>query len=95
MYTRRSRFPLTPNSNDRAAEIGQKYEKVLHDLPGHVSTVMFVDDEDNLMSISTWDTEEHAQAVASTRDAAARDMTDILAGAPSTTVAATLVHDAR
>ncbi len=93
MYTRRTMFPIKPNGNDdRIAELGQKYEKVLHDLPGHVSTVMFLD-EDSLMSITTWDTEEHAQAVKSTRDAAQRDMADILSGAPSTTVAPTLVHD--
>lgn len=94
MYTRRSRFPLKPNTKDQAAEIGEKYGKVLHDLPGHVSTVMFVD-EDSFTSITTWDTEEHAEAVKSTRDAAQRDLVDILAGDPSTTIAPTLVHDVR
>ena len=92
MYTRRSRFPLKPNSNDQAVKIAEKYGKVLHDLPGHVSTVMFFD-EDSFMSVTTWDTEEHAAAVTSTRDAAQRDLQDILAGAPSTTIAATVVHD--
>jgi hypothetical protein len=87
VYTRRSRFPLKPNSSDQAAEIASKYEKVLHDLPGHVSTVMFVD-HDGLTSITTWDTEELAQAVKGTRDLA-----DILADAPTTTIAPTLVHD--
>lgn len=94
MYTRWSRFPLKPNTHDQAVEVGEKYAKVLHDLPGHVSTVMFAD-EDNYMSISTWDTREHADAVKSTRDAAQRDLLDILAGDPSTTIAATVIHDVR
>ncbi len=92
MYTRVSTFPMKPNTNDQAAEIGEKYGKVLHELPGHASTVMFIDG-DSFMSISTWDTQEHAEAVASTRDAAQRDLADLLAGAPSTTIAATVVHD--
>ncbi len=92
MYTRVSTFPMKPNTNDQAAEIGEKYGKVLRELPGHVSTVMFIDG-DSFMSISTWDTQEHAEAVASTRDAAQRDLADLLAGAPSTTIAATVVHD--
>ena len=94
MYTRRSRFPLKPNSSDQAAEIAEKYGKVLHDLAGHVSTVMFLD-EDSMLSITTWDTEEHAEAVKATRDAAQRDLADVLAGTPLTTIAPTLVHDAR
>lgn len=92
MYTRRTTFPLKPNTSERAGEIGEKYGRVLHDLPGHVSTVMFVD-EDRFMSISTWDTEEHAEAVKSTRDAAQSDLLEILAGAPSTTITPTVVHD--
>lgn len=94
MYTRRSRFPLKPNTSDRATEIGKKYGAILHDLPGHVSTVMFIDD-DSFMSISTWNTEENAEAVKGTRDDAQRDLVDLLAGAPSTTIAATVVHDVR
>jgi len=92
MYTRRTKFPLKPNTNDQAAQIAEKYKKVLHDLPGHVSTVMFLD-EDSFMSITTWDTQEHAEAVTSTRDAAQSDLRDILAGAPSTSIASTVVHD--
>ena len=92
MYTRVSTFPMKPNTNDQATEIGEKYGKVLHELPGHVSTVMFIDG-DSFMSISTWDTQEQAEAVAATRDAAQRDLADLLAGAPSTTIAATVVHD--
>ena len=92
MYTRRTRFPLKPNTNDQASQIAETYEKVLHDLPGHVSTVMFFD-EGNFMSITTWDTQEHAEAVTSTRDAAQRDLRDVLARAPSTTITATVVHD--
>ena len=65
---------------------------MLGDLPGHVSTVMFLD-EYSFMSISTWETEEQAEAVKTTRDAAQRDLRDILAGAPSTTIAAMVVHD--
>jgi len=92
MYTRRSTFPLKPNSSDRAVEIAQKYGTVLHDLPGHMSTVMFLDG-DSLTSITTWDTEENAEAVKSTRDQAQNDLGDLLSGAPSTTIAATAVHD--
>lgn len=55
---------------------------------------MFVDD-DGLTSITTWDTEELAQAVKGTRDDAQRDLADILADAPTTTIAPTLVHDGR
>ena len=94
MYTRNSRFPLKPNASDQAVEIGQKYGKLIHELPGHVSTVMFVD-EDNFITVSTWDTEEHAEAVKATRDDAQRDLADLLSGAPSTTIAETIVHDAR
>jgi len=92
MYARRTTFPLKPNTNQQARQIGEKYGKVLHDLPGHLSTVMFIDG-DSFMSISTWDTEEHAEAVKSTRDDAQGDLVDILAGAPSTTITSTIVHD--
>lgn len=92
MYTRQTTFPLKPNSGDQADEIAQKYGKVIHALPGHVSTVMFVDG-DSFMSITTWDNEEQAQAVSSTRDDAQNDLTDLLAGAPSTTISVTAVHD--
>ena len=92
MYTRRSTFPLKENTGDEAVQIAQKYGKVIHDLPGHVSTIMFVDGE-TMMSITTWDTEEHAEAVASTRDDAQRDLGDLLSGAPSTTIVTTVVHD--
>ncbi len=92
MYTRCSTFPLKPNTNDQAVQIAQKYGKIIHDLPGHVSTVMFVEGE-TMMSITTWDTEEHAEAVASTRDDAQRDLGDLLSGAPSTAIATTAVHD--
>lgn len=54
---------------------------MLHDLPGHVSTVMFAD-EDIYMSISTWDTKEPAEALKGTRRAAQRDLLDILARGP-------------
>lgn len=94
MYTRRTRFPRKPNTADQALEAMKKYESVLHDLPGHVSTVMFLDGEDSVV-VSTWETREHADAVASTRDAAQRELSDILAGAPSTVVAETVVHDVR
>ncbi len=92
MYTRRSMFPMKPDNDDKVAAIAQKYGKVLHDLPGHVSTVMFVDG-DSFMSITTWDTQEQAEAAAATRDAAQRDLADLLDGAPSTTIAETVVHD--
>lgn len=93
MYTRHTTFPLKSNTLEQAVEIAQKYEKVLHGLPGHVSTVMF-GDGDSLVSVSTWDTEEHAEAVTSSaRDDAQRDLAELLDGAPSTSIAATAVHD--
>ena len=92
MYTRRTSFPLKPDNTDEAIEMGTAYGKVIHDLPGHLSTVMYVD-QDTFTSITTWDTEEHAVAVAATRDDAQRDLVDLLAGAPSTSIAATIVHD--
>ncbi len=93
MYTRYTTFPMKPDTADQAAEIGEKYGKILHDLPGHVSTVMFVDG-DTFTSVSTWESEQLADAVANTRDAAQRDLGDLLSGAPSTTVIRTVVHDA-
>jgi len=92
MYTRRTTFPMKPNNEDQVAAIANKYQNLLHDLPGHVGTVMFVDG-DNFMSITTWDTQEHAEAVGATRDDAQRDLADLLAGAPSTTIVETVVHD--
>jgi len=52
MYTRHTTFPIKPDMTERAAEIGERYGQILHDLPGHVSTVMFVDG-DTFTSIST------------------------------------------
>ncbi len=66
--------------------------KILHSLPGHVSTVMF-QDGDTVNSITTWDAEEHAEAVRSIRADAQRDMGDLLTGGPSTTIMETVVHD--
>ena len=94
MFTRLTTFPVKPNNQDKAREIAAKYEAVLHDRPGHLSTVMIVDG-DVFMSISTWDTEEHAEAVMSTRNDAAGDLADILSGAPSTSITSTVVHDVR
>lgn len=92
MYTRRTRFPLKPDTTEQAEEIARKYGGILHDLPGHVSTVMFMDDG-AMTTITTWDTEEQAEAAASSRDAAVKDLAEILADAPSTTIATTVVHD--
>ena len=83
---------MKPNTEDQAVEIAEKYRKVMRELPGHVSTIMFIDG-DSFMSISTWDTKEHAEAAAAVRDSAQQDLTDVLSGAPSTTIAATIVHD--
>ena len=93
MYTRHTTFPIKPDMVERATEIGERYGRILHDLPGHVSTVMFVDGE-TFTSISTWDDEQLANAVAETRNAAQRDLADLLTGAPSTTITRTVVHDA-
>lgn len=54
---------------------------------------MFVDG-DTFTSISTWADEQLANAVADTRNAAQRDLSDLLSGAPSTTIPRTVVHDA-
>ena len=92
MYTRRTTFPIKPDASDKAKEIGKTYGKIIHSLPGHVSTVMF-QDGDNVYSITTWDTEEHAEAVQNIRDDAQREMGDLLTGAPSTAIVETVVHD--
>ncbi|MGO4603647.1 antibiotic biosynthesis monooxygenase family protein [Terrabacter sp. 2YAF2] len=92
MYTRHTTFPLKPDSASKAEQIGRKYGKLLHDLPGHVSTVMVVDDT-TFTSVSTWDTREHAEAVRQTRDDAQNELGDLLSAAPSTVISATLVHD--
>ena len=52
MYTRHTTFPIKPDMTERAAEIGERYGQIRHDLPGHVSTVMFLDG-DTFTSIST------------------------------------------
>jgi len=93
MYTRHTTFPIKPDMTERAAETGERYGKILHDLPGHVSAVMFVDG-DTPTSMSTWADEQLANAVADTRNAAQRDLSDLLSGAPSTTITRTVVHDA-
>ncbi len=92
MYTRLTTFPLKPNSQDKGREIAEKYGKVLHDQQGHLSTVMIME-RDRFMSITTWDTEEHAEAVMSTRNDAAGDLVDMLSGSPSTSITSTFVHD--
>jgi hypothetical protein len=55
---------------------------------------MFLDG-DTFMSITTWETQEQAEAVQDVRDQTQRDLGDLLAGAPSSTIAETAVHDAR
>ena len=92
MYTSRTTFTFRQDAIDQAIEIAQRYEKILHSRPGHVSTVMF-QDEDTISAVTTWDTQEHAVAVQSVRDDAQRDMGDLLTGPPSTTIGETFVHD--
>lgn len=92
MYTRRSRFPDEPNSNERVADLGQEYEEVLHDLPGHVGTVMFVE-EDGLMSITTWHPEETPRRSRARATLPSATWPLSFDGDPST-VSPTLVHDA-
>jgi heme-degrading monooxygenase HmoA len=95
MFARLTRFPRKPGTDDQLDQLGQKYEKVLHDLPGHQSTVMYLED-DALVSVTTWDSEEHAQAATqAAREPAVQDAADALAGAPTTTIARALVHDLR
>ncbi len=92
MYTRFTTFPIKPDSSEKAREIGEKYAKVLHDQPGHCSTVMIMEPE-SFISISTWDTQEHAEAIAATRNDAQADLADLLTGAPSTSITSTVIHD--
>jgi heme-degrading monooxygenase HmoA len=95
MYARLTRFSVKPEAVDQAEQIGQRYEKVLHDLPGHVATTMCIEGA-QLVSFSVWDTEEHATAVTpGARDAAQRDLAEILVEPPSTTIGRAIVHDVR
>ena len=80
------------DASDQATEIARRYGKIIKSLPGHVSTVMFQDGQ-TLYSITTWDTEEHAEAVQSVRDDAQRDLGNLLTGAPSSAIVETIVHD--
>lgn len=95
MYARLTQLSIKPGAAEQAEQIGQRYEKVLYDLPGHLTTTMFIDG-DHLVSFSVWDSEEHAQEVtAGARDAAQRDLAEILVEPPSTTIARAFVHDMR
>jgi len=51
-------------------------------------------DSHSFTSIWTWDDEQLANAVADTRNAAQRDLSDLLTAAPSTTITRTVVQDA-
>ena len=93
MHARLTRFPLKSSSDEQVEKLGQKYEKVLHELPGLFSTVMFIGDN-ALVSLTKWDSEEHAAAVTkAARDQAQSDLDDVLLSPPTTTTAPTLVHD--
>ena len=93
MFVRLTRFPLKPGSDDAAEEVAAKNEKVLRELPGNLSTVIFLA-EDELVSFTTWDSEEHAAAVTkAARDQAQSDLDEVLLSPPTTTTARTLVHD--
>ena len=95
MYARLTTFTVKPDAVDQAEQIGQGYEKVLHDLPGHVATTMIIAG-DRLISFSVWDSEANAEAVtAGARDAAQRDLADILVDGPTTTIGRVSVHDVR
>lgn len=92
MYTRCTTFSIKQDASDQASEIARRYGKIIHSLPGHVGSVMFQNGQ-TLYSITTWDTEEQAEAVKSVRDDAQRDLGDLLTDAPSTAIVETLVHD--
>jgi len=92
MYTRCTTFSIKQDANDQASELARRYAKIIYSLPGHVSTVMFHDGQ-TLYSITTWDTEEQAEAVKSVRDDAQRELGDLLTDAPSTAIVETIVHD--
>ncbi len=95
MYARITTFDFQPGNEDRVEELGRKYEQVLHDLPGHRSTVMMLRGA-TLVSLTTWDTQEHAQAATpAARGPAARELGVLLTGEPTTTIARALVHDLR
>jgi hypothetical protein len=94
MHVRLTTWPLVPHSADRAGEIVRRYEKVLHDLPGHVSTTFYFDPGGNLICFSVWQSEERAIAVTrGARDSARRDLAELLTGEPTTTIVPALVHD--
>ena len=62
------------------------------DQPGHLSAVMIMEAE-RFISISTWDTQEQAEAVPPTRNNAQADLADLFTGAPSASIASTVAHD--
>lgn len=95
MYARLTRLPLKPNSAEPLEQLVHKYAKVIHDLPGHRSSVAYVEDN-ALVVFTTWDTEQHAQALTQgASEAALRDAAEYVAGPATTEIAATLVHDLR
>lgn len=93
MFVRLTRFPLKPGSDPVAEKVAVGNERVLREMPGNLSTVAFLAD-DELVSFTTWDSEEHAAAVTkAVRDQAQSDLNDVLLSPPTTTTARTLVHD--
>jgi hypothetical protein len=95
VYARLTRFPLKPDSAEQVVPFGAKYEKILHDLPGHRSTVMFIQDS-TLVSFTTRDSEEHAQAAtAAASGPAQQELAEFLTGAPTTTIGEATVYDLR
>lgn len=95
MFARLTRLPRKPGTDEQLDQLAEKYEKVMHDLPGHQCTVTYLDD-DALVTLSTWDSEEHAQAVTQgARDLLVQEAADLFAGPPTTTIARTHVHDLR
>ena len=95
MFVRLTRFPIKPGADEQLEQLGEKYGKIMHDLPGHQCTVTFLEDG-ALVSFSTWDTEEHAQAVTqASRDKLVQEAADLFAGPPTTTITTSYIHDLR
>lgn len=96
MHVRLTTWPLRPHSTDRAGAVVRRYEKVLHDLPGHVSTTFYFDPAGSLVCFSVWADEDQAIAVTMrARNGLQRELAGVLTGEPTTTIVPAFVHDER
>jgi len=88
MYARLTTFPMRPESRARVEPIASKYAGILAQQPGHRSTTFCFDEAGTeFVSLSVWESRAQAEAVtAAVRDAAQREMGDLISGAPSTKI---------